>query len=312
VTHPEPIPASLLHAIDGGREYDLAGGPDAVLLLHGLTGATFEMHHLALRLHAAGLRCLAPVMAGHGGTPEDLIGIPWTEWVARARRDLARLAGARRTFVAGCSMGALVACALAHDQPDKVDGLVLLAPALELQWAGRLAGLLGRSGLLWRTVVPKGSGSDVRDEVMRKRNPCLTGVPLAAVAELQALAAWVDGALPGVAAPAVVIAGGQDHTVTLSGARRLARRIGSGPAELVVLPESWHLVGVDVERERCADEALRFIGGLARPRARAPAPRPPRPRARRPATGAARRPGRGATGRGKTATTRKQKPTKGR
>jgi len=274
------------------------------------------MHHLALALAAAGYRCLAPVMAGHGGTPEDLVGIPWTEWVAKARRDLSRLAGARRTFVAGCSMGALVACALAHDHPEQVDGLVLLAPALELQWAGRLAGLLGRSGLLWRTVVPKGSGSDVRDEAMRRRNPCLTGVPLAAVAELEALAAFVDRTLPGIAAPALVVAGGQDHTVTLAGARRLARRIGSGPAELLVLPESWHLVGVDVERERCAAEARRFLDGLARPRtAQVPVTPPPpgRPaRARKPARGGApaRRTAGGAGTTAKTAAARK--PPRGR
>jgi carboxylesterase len=103
---------------------------------------------------------------------------------------------------------------------------------------------------------------------MRRRNPCLTGVPLAAVAELEALAAFVDRTLPGIAAPTLVVAGGQDHTVTLAGARRLARRIGSGPAELLVLPESWHLVGVDVERERCADAAVEFLAGLPVPGAR--------------------------------------------
>ncbi len=260
-TNPTPTPDQLA-AIDQGRELDLPGGPDAVLLLHGLTGAPFEMHHLALRLAAEGYRCLAPVMAGHGRTPEDLVGIPWTEWVAHARRDLARLSGARHVYVAGCSMGALVACALAHDLPERVEGLVLLAPAMELQAAGRLAGLLGRSALLWRKVVPKGSGSDVRDPAMKARNPCLGGVPLGAVAELQALAARVDSLLPGVAAPALVVFGAQDHTVTLAGAKRLAKRIGSGPAELLVLPESYHLVGVDVERDRCADAAVRFLASL--------------------------------------------------
>lgn len=279
VTIPQHIPPAVLDAMERGREFELPGGPDAVLLLHGLTGSTFEMHHLALRLAAAGYRCLAPVMAGHGGAPRELVGIPWTEWVAKARRDLARLSGARRTFVAGCSMGALVACALAHDHPGQVDGLLLLAPAMELKPAGRLGALLGRSGLFWRTVVPKGSGSDVKDAEMRRRNPCLPGVPLAAVAELGELAAFVDRAAPGVAAPALVIAGGQDHTVTLSGARRLARRLGGGPAEVLVLPESWHLVGVDVERERCAEAAVEFLAGLPVPGARleaAPRRRPPR------------------------------------
>jgi len=266
VTPPRTPSPALLAAIDDGREYELDGGPDAVLLLHGLTGATFEMHHVALRLAEAGYRCLVPVMAGHGGRPEALIGVPWTEWVAKARRDLDRLRGARRTFVVGSSMGALVACALAHDQPEKLDGLVLLAPAMALTLTGRLGGLLGRLGLFWHTVVQKGSGSDVRDEEMRRRNPCLTGVPLAAVAELQALADAVDRQAPGIVAPALVIAGGQDHTVTVGGARRLARRLGSGPSEVLVLPRSYHLVGVDVERERCAEAILAFLAGLARPR----------------------------------------------
>jgi carboxylesterase len=245
-----------------GAEFELNGGPDAVLLLHGLTGSTFELHLVAERLGAAGMRCLAPVMAGHGGSPRALVGVPWTEWVAKARRDLARLEGARRTFVVGCSMGALVACALARDHPERVDGLVLLAPALELQLQGKLGALLGRLPGIRGIVVPKAAGSDVRDAEMRARNPSMGGVPLGAVAELSALAAHVDRQLPGVAAPALVLAGGHDHTVTVCGARRLARRIGSGPAELILLPESWHLVGIDVERDRCADEALRFLEAL--------------------------------------------------
>lgn len=257
---PPPTPEQLA-AIDGGRELFIdGGGPDAVLLLHGLTGAPFEMHHLALRLAAEGYRCLAPVMAGHGGKAEDLVGIPWTEWVAHARRDLARLGSARRVYVAGCSMGALVACALAHDLPERVEGLILLAPAMELQPTGKLGGLLGRSAFLWRKVVPKGSGSDVCDPEMRRRNPCLAGVPLGAVAELQSLAERVDSLLPGVVAPALVVFGAKDHTVTLAGAKRLAKRIGSGPAELLILPESYHLVGIDLERERCADAAVKFLG----------------------------------------------------
>lgn len=256
--------------IEHGREFELRGGPDAVLLLHGLTGSTFEMHVVARRLGEAGMRCLAPVMAGHGGDARDLLGVPWPEWVAKARRELARLEGARRRFVVGCSMGALVACALAHDHPERVDGLVLLAPALELQLHGRLGALLGNLGPLSRIVVPKRAGSDVRDPEMRERNrdSTLEGVPLAAVAQLRALGEHVDRQLPGIAAPALVVAGAHDHTVTLGGARRLARRIGSGPAELVVLEDSWHLVGIDVERDLCADVAARFLSGLPVPGAR--------------------------------------------
>lgn len=238
-----------------------------MLLLHGLTGSTFEMHHVAKALHGAGMRCLAPVMAGHGGAAADLAGVPWAEWVGKARRDLVRLEGARRTFVVGCSMGALVACVLAHDLPSRVDGLVLLAPALELRPEGRLAAILGRVPLARGLVVPKRAGSDVRDPIMRKRNRGLDGIPVGAVAELALLQAHVGRILPGIAAPALVVQGARDHTVTVEGARRLAREIGSGPAPVELLPRSWHLVGIDVERDRCAEATLEFLAALPAPRA---------------------------------------------
>lgn len=249
-----------------------------MLLLHGLTGSTFELVPVARRLHAAGMGCLAPVMAGHGGAASELAGVPWAEWVGKARRDLARLEGARRTFVAGCSMGALVACALAHDLPARVDALVLLAPALELQPQGRLGALLGRAPLLRELVFPKRAGSDVSDPEMRRRNPCLGAVPVSAVRELELLQAHVDRQLPGIAAPALVVQGLQDHTVTVAGARRLARRIGSGPARWLGLEQSWHLVGIDVERDRCAAAAAEFLEGLPLPGRRRAPPRRSTPR----------------------------------
>jgi carboxylesterase len=64
-----------------------------------------------------------------------------------------------------------------------------------------------------------------------------------------------------IAVPAIVTAGAGPHG-ELDGARRLARRIGSGPVRLVVLPRSFHLVGIDVERDRCAEEVASFLTGL--------------------------------------------------
>jgi len=256
-------------AAANGRAFDLPGRPDAALFLHGLTGSPFEVRYLAERLHQGGeIRCVGPEMPGHE-SPEALARVPWREWVEGARRELLALDGSRRTLLVGCSMGALVACALARDHAERVDGLVLLAPALELAFMGRLAGWLARHTPLAR-VMPlahKRSGSDVADEEMRAANPCLDAVPLASVVELEDLAQHVDGLLPEVRAPALVVAGGRDHTVTFAGARRMAERLGGG-GRLLVLPKSQHLVGIDVERDRCAEEVRSFLDALPAGRAR--------------------------------------------
>lgn len=262
---PPPAANTAYAGPEAGAAFDLPGGPDAVLLLHGLTGTPFEVRYVAEHLQRMGLRCRAPLLAGHGGDPRALSGVSWASWVEGARRELEALSGAHRTYVVGCSMGALVACVLAHDVPERVDGLALLAPALRLALPGRVAALLARRTPLARALplVPKLGGSDVRDPAMRRANPAMAAVPLHAVAELALLAEHVDRLLPGIAAPTLVVAGRRDHTVTLRGARRLARRVGSGPGRLVVLRRSWHLVGIDVERERCADEVGRFVRRLS-------------------------------------------------
>jgi carboxylesterase len=249
---------------DGGP-FDLPGSPgstDAALLLHGLTGTPFELRPVADRLCRAGVRCLAPVLPGHESA-DALSRSSWLDWVAGAREALAALGETRRTLIVGSSMGALVACTLAAENPGRVDGIALLAPALELQPLGKLAGWLAGSTPMARFLpqIPKGGGSDVGDPDARAANPCMETVPLRSVGELLAFQSHVDGLLPRVRCPALVVAGALDGTVTVAGARRLAGRLGGG-ARFVLLPRSRHLVAIDVERERLAEDVMSFFDSL--------------------------------------------------
>jgi len=235
-----------------------------VLLLHGLTGTPFEVRPVADRLARNGVRCLAPVLAGHE-SPEALARTSWLDWVGGARDALASLGETRRTLVVGSSMGALVACTLAAENPGRVDGVALLAPALELQPLGKLAGWLARNTPVAGYVpqIPKGGGSDVGDPQARAANPCMESIPFRAVGELLAFQAHVDALLPRVRCPALVVAGALDGTVTVAGARRMAGRLGGG-ARFVVLPRSRHLVGIDFERERVAADVASFLESIPR------------------------------------------------
>src|SRR5512137_1186215 len=180
-----------------GRPFDLPGGPDVALLLHGLTGTPFELRPVAERLHRQGARCVAPAMAGHE-SPARLAATRWRDWVEGARAVLLDLPPARRTLVVGSSMGAMVACALAAEHPERVDGLALLAPAMELTRAGRLGAWLAVHTPLARVmpVIPKRGGSDVADPEARAANPCMDGVPLASVGQLAEMQRRVEPLLP--------------------------------------------------------------------------------------------------------------------
>lgn len=249
---------------DGGP-FDLPGRPggtEAALLLHGLTGTPFELRPVADRLARAGVRCLAPLLPGHESA-EALARTSWLDWVGGARDALSALGETRRTMVVGSSMGALAACVLAAENPGRVDGIALLAPALELQPPGKLAGWLVRATPVARFLpqIPKGGGSDVGDPAARAANPCLPTIPFRAVGELLAFQSHVDALLPRVRCPALVVAGALDGTVTVAGARRMAGRLGGG-ARFVVLPRSRHLVAIDFERDRVASDVSSFFDSL--------------------------------------------------
>ena len=258
------MPGSTIPRGDG-RPFDLPGRPggnDAALLVHGLTGTPWELRPVADRLARAGVRCLAPVLPGHEG-PDALAATTWHDWLRGGREALAALGDTRRTLVVGSSMGALVACTLAAENPGKVDGVALLAPALELQPVGRAAGWLARNTPLASALppLPKRGGSDVGDPAARAANPCLPTIPFRAVGELLAFQSHVDALLPRVRCPALVVAGALDSTVTVAGARRMAGRLGGG-ARFVVLPRSRHLVGIDHERDRVASDVSSFFDSL--------------------------------------------------
>ena len=52
--------------------FALGSGPDACLLLHGLTGSPAELRPVGEALAQAGFRAVGPLLPGHGTSPEDL------------------------------------------------------------------------------------------------------------------------------------------------------------------------------------------------------------------------------------------------
>jgi len=85
-------PASPLHpaafAQDWNRSYVLEPkGPlrGAVVLVHGLTDAPFNMRHLAALYAEAGFIAIAPRMPGHGTVPAGLAEVVWSDWAAATR-----------------------------------------------------------------------------------------------------------------------------------------------------------------------------------------------------------------------------------
>ncbi len=274
--------------------YALGEGEDAVLLFHGFAGSPFELRPLAYSLARRGFRCVVPLLPGHGRDAERLGTVSEVDWIEAGfgAFDSLLAEGHERIFVVGFSMGGALAIDVAAGRPREVAGLALLAPALALHGPSQLYRRFFRSGLasrLW-PFVGKGPG-DLADPSVEMPTPDGTfasdrrrardgdahglerlrharrgrghKIPTRAALPLDKIIRSARGQLWRVEAPALVIWGGRDRVVPLAAAEEAATRIGSGPAKLVVFPDSAHQLALDYDREAVADRVGDFFEDLA-------------------------------------------------
>ena len=247
--------------------FELAGDRRGVLCIHGFTGTPFEMRGLGEALHRRGPTVHGLALPGHATVVADLEPVTWQAWADAVLAAHDRLAArCARVAVVGQSLGGLLALHLSTRRP--VAAVASLAAPLRL---GGLAGLVARATTRWPLAgrvrwLPKRGGSDVRDADARATNPSYRTIPVRALGQFLAFMGRVDALLPEVTAPLLIVHGTQDHTAPVDSAARLARRVGSLDQRLVRLPDSYHLLTLDVERDLVAGEVARFFERRLGPR----------------------------------------------
>lgn len=238
--------------------FDFVGDDDVgVVLVHGFTGTPWEVRYLGEQLARAGYTVRAPLLPGHGTTIDDLDRTTWRDWsehVERAVDALRMRCG--RVAVVGQSLGGLLALELASRRRDIAAVASLAAPL----WLVGLSARVARwttSGKLRVKKLPKLGGADVRDPRAKAENPCYDAIPVRALGELMAFMPIVDAALPRVTQPVLVLHARQDHTAPVACAPRIAEQTRA--VRMRILPHSYHLIAVDVERDIVAAEVVAFL-----------------------------------------------------
>jgi esterase/lipase len=126
-----------------------------------------------------------------------------------------------------------------------------------MYWAAPIVPLL--SSVLPADVRFVGKGhSDVADAAAREASPTYKRVSIRSIYELLRLQAHVRPLLGQVKQPVLAIHSRQDHACSLENVDILQRELG-GPLRSVILSQSYHVVSVDVEKERAAEEIAGFV-----------------------------------------------------
>ncbi|MFJ5777351.1 alpha/beta hydrolase [Streptomyces sp. NPDC093094] len=244
--------------LPGAEPYRHEGGEVGVLLCHGFTGSPQSLRPWAEFLAERGLTVSLPLLPGHGTRWEDMQLTGWQDWYAEVDRELRALTErCTQVFVFGLSMGGALALRLAARHGERISGVVVVNPANKVHGLSAYALPVARH--LVRTT--KGIASDIArpgsTEIGYDR------VPLHAAHSLRQFFRVVDGELPQVTQPLLLLHSPQDHVVPPADSARILSRVSSTDVTELLLEQSYHVATLDHDADRIFEESHGFIGRLA-------------------------------------------------
>ncbi len=235
-----------------------------VLVVHGFSGTPFEVRPLGEALSRAGYTVYGPRLAGHADTAAALARSTYADWRASVRDAFSLLSGqVDRVCVCGLSLGGLLTLDLARTRGAEIAAIQVLAAPLWLTAPAEIAiAITRRLRRTPRVTLPKVSGSDIADPVMRRRNNLsqgAVGLPIPAVMSLRDFIDEVRRGLGQVKVPALLAHSRLDHTAPYACMATLAAELGSASIETLTLERSYHVLPIDLERAKLADTVLAHI-----------------------------------------------------
>jgi carboxylesterase len=266
-----------------GSGVDLTGSNGSlVILIHGLTGTPSELSFLAGSLNRKGYSVVCPRLANHGKPLQVLKNTTWQDCYQSARDALIEsMTQGKRIFVAGLSMGALLALLLAQEFPEKISAISCLSPTLfydgwNMPWIRHLLPLAYitplKHFLYFKEEPPYGIKNEaIRAHVHSYYSQATLGdtkdvsaygypyFPLTLLYQLHLLVRYLTGKLNRIDIPVQLIQAKDDDMTSVKNSQFIYDRINSKIKEIVLLTDSYHVISADQERDKVAEKMEEFF-----------------------------------------------------
>lgn len=238
------------------------------LIVHGLTSSPGVMNPVREVLDGEGYHVEAPLLAGHGGTVEDIAKTTWHDWYGSLRKAYERLrCETDRIYYVGLSMGALLGLKLAAEKGWGVRAMALISAPIKLTRLDYAKYLVASyTPLRWVIdSVPKDFDKSVMMPEGRKRYSelAMDRMPLAGVRQFVRLQRQVRNNLRKVTSPILMIQGGHDNIAPPWNAGIIEKGISSDVVDIVNYSRSGHIVPLDWDGQEMALQIAEFFRRFA-------------------------------------------------
>lgn len=260
-------------------------GSSAVLLVHGLTGTPAEMKHFGRVLSRKGLTVACPELAGHCASIEALRATKWKDWYQSVENAFDALHREyEQVFIAGLSMGALLALLVAAKKKTDVAGVILLSSTFF--YDGWNVPKLKQKFLLpivlytplkyfvhWEETAPYGikcertralvaaildnKDAQTADKIGYFKTPATV------ILESVRLIKATQKCLSNVTSPALIVHSTEDDMASLENAYYVANNIASKHIETMYVDDTYHVLTLDKRKDDIAKRVVGFCANLA-------------------------------------------------
>ncbi|MEG0944759.1 MAG: alpha/beta fold hydrolase [Angelakisella sp.] len=247
-----------------GKEPFFWGGSShqAVLCIHGFTGSPGLYRKLGHQLTAEGFAVSAPLLPGHGTTPEALIPVTSQHWIDAVNAEYEKLADRyERVNIVGLSLGGALATLLAAHHADEASlgRVVLISPGYGLHPAllNRLQPLLDSDSEKDKLMIPLPTRQPKGDDM----DACIFGynaAPVVSVRHLQTLGKQALEAVPRVKQPTLLLYTAAD-TVSNPALCAQAAEAFLAPIEIVRFEQGEHSLLLGSDRDETVSRILAFL-----------------------------------------------------
>jgi carboxylesterase len=255
-------------------------GNVGVLLIHGLTGTPTEMKQFGKLIARKGFTVACPELAGHCATIEALSATKWHDWYASIEKAFDALKQeCDHVFVAGLSMGALIALLLAAKRGNQVAGVILLSTTFF--YDGWNVPKFKQTFLLplvlhtplkyffhWEETSPYG----IKDERTRalvhailenRDNQAADKIgyfktPATVILESVRMIDAAKKVLKSVIVPTLIVHATEDDMASIKNAHYTQANISSKTVETFFVDDSYHVLTLDKRKDDVAKRAAQF------------------------------------------------------
>ncbi|MEC9093431.1 MAG: alpha/beta fold hydrolase [Planctomycetota bacterium] len=241
----------------------------ALLLIHGINESPHAFFKVAPHLAREGFFCRVMRIEGFGETISACSVAKISDWLASVDKEVKQLRKHhRRVVIVAHSLGGAIAINYTLRYPERVDGLVLAAPAVEVSssrsplfpvrfWHAGVS-----RALLFTEIVQSPFGLDALDPSERESERRTPFTSFKTIDQVFELTLQNRGRAPEIKAPVFLCLAKCDRVIDNAAAISFFQGLSNKKNRLEVLQKSAHAILVDYQWKDFSQQTVQFVSGL--------------------------------------------------